>query len=214
MWKRTRDIHRCRLAVFSLCQKSAACVPTILLCLTTLGGAAAAAMAAIRQTDAKTDSTLANSAKPIPAKKSEPAHETAAGNPLWAVSIKDLDGTRERPLFSPTRRPPAPPAFTLAAAQPPRAQPPIEPERPPLLLIGTVAGDAKAIAVFLDQKTSRTIRLRSGQSQYGWVVGAVYKREVVLQKDHAVVYLPLAAAGAPAVAPTQVAQTRVERRQR
>lgn len=213
MWKPTKITCRCWFPRPSPRPKSAARNVAALLGLATFG-ATAAAMAAIGEPDAKPAPALTNSAKPIQPNKSEPAHEMAAGNPLWAIPIKDLDGTRERPLFSPTRRPPAPPVFTLAAAQPPRAQPPIEPERPPLLLIGTVAGETKAIAVFLDQKTSRTIRLRSGQSQYGWVVGAVYKREVVLQKDHAVVYLPLAAAGAPAVAPTQVAQTRVERRQR
>lgn len=211
MWKATLITCRFWFSRPSPRPKSVTRSVATLLGLATFG---AAAMAAIGEPDAKPAPALTNSAKPIQPNKSEPAHETAAGNPLWAIPIKDLDGTRERPLFSPTRRPPAPPVFTLAAAQPPRAQPPIERERPPLLLIGTVAGDAKAIAVFLDQKTSRTIRLRGGQSQYGWVVGAVYKREVVLQKDHAVVYLPLAAAGAPAVAPTQVAQTRVERRQR
>lgn len=177
-------------------------------------GAAAVALAAIGQPDAKPAPALTNSVEPIQPDKSEPAHGTAPGNSLWAIPIETLAATRERPIFSPTRRPPAPPVVTLAAAQPLPAQPPIEPERPPLLLIGTVAGGAKAIAIFLDPKTNRTIRLRSGQSQYGWVVGTVHKRDVVLQKDYAVVYLPLAAAGASAVAPTQVAETRVERRQR
>ena len=102
--------------------------------------------------------------------------------------------------------------FALAAAKPVAAQAP-EPERPALLLIGTVAGGTKAIGVFLDQTTKRTIRLRSGQSHSGWVLGAVYKKEVTLQKDQAVVYLPLSAAAAPAAA-MQVAESRRERRQR
>jgi general secretion pathway protein N len=212
MWNRTQTTRRYWLPVSSLRPKAGARVLTLLY-LTTFGGAAAVAMTAIQQTDARTGPVLTNSAKPMPPNKAEPDHETAAGNPLWAIPIKVLAATRDRPLFSPTRRPPAAPAFTLASAQPPAARPPAEPDRPPLLLIGTAAGKTTAIAVFLDQKTSRTVRLRSGQSQYGWVLGAVYKKEVVLQKDHAVVYLPLSAAAAP-VAATQVAEARHERRQR
>jgi hypothetical protein len=31
-----------------------------------------------------------------------------SGNPLWAVPIKDLSQTRDRPIFTPSRRPPPP----------------------------------------------------------------------------------------------------------
>src|SRR5262249_29523717 len=31
------------------------------------------------------------------------------GNPLWATPVGQLSATRERPLFSPSRRPPPPP---------------------------------------------------------------------------------------------------------
>lgn len=44
------------------------------------------------------------------------------GNPLWAVPLKSLSVTRERPLFSPSRRAPAPPvlaaAYTVPAPSP------------------------------------------------------------------------------------------------
>jgi general secretion pathway protein N len=214
MWNRNQTLRRCWLPVSSLRPISAARMLTTLLCLTALSGAAAIATPAAGQTELKSESAPTHSANPIPPKSSESGNEMAAGNPLWAISIEVLAATRDRPLFSPTRRPPAPPVFAVAAAVPARAQPPAEPERPPLLLIGTVAGEAKAIAVFLDQKTNRTVRLRGGQSQYGWVLGAVYRKEVVLHKDHAIFYLPLsAAAAAPAASPTQVAE-RLERRQR
>jgi hypothetical protein len=214
MWNCIRIAYQ-SIPVSSVRPSSAASLVVTLLCLATFGGAAAIATAAITQTDAQSGATLTNSAKVIQPIKSEPAHETVAGNPLWATPIKMLAATQDRPLFSPTRRPPAPPAYRLASADPPQALPPKEPERPPLLLIGTVAGETQAIAVFLDQKTKRTIRLRGGQSRYGWTLGAVYKREVVLQKQHAIVYLALStAAAAPAAAPAQVAETRFERRQR
>jgi len=215
MWHRTQVSRRRWLSSSAARPNSAARIVTISLCLATLAGAAAVAMAAIGQAGVKSARALSNSAERVLPNKSEPVHEAAAGNPLWATPIEVLAATCDRPIFSPTRRPPARPAYTLAAAEPAKARPPAEPDRPPLVLIGTVAGEAKAIAVFLDQKTSRMVRLRSGQSQYGWVLGAVYRREVVLQKDDAVVYLPLSAApAAPVAAPNQVAESRHERRQR
>jgi hypothetical protein len=212
-------IRRSLLSHSAIGSKSAARIVTAFLWLATLRGAAAVATTPMAQDDAEAGPALMNSDKPIHSNEPAPAHETAAGNPLWATPIEALAATRDRPLFSPTRRPPAA-VFTPAAAAPPRAEP-IEPERPPLQLIGTVAGDTTAIAVFLDQTTKGTIRLLGGQSQYGWVLGAVHRKEVVLQKNGAVVSLPLSsAAAAPtaaapvAAAPTQVAETRLERRQR
>lgn len=213
MWNRAQIIHHRWLPVSSFRSKPATRMLTTLLGLATLSGVAAVAVAAVRQTDTKAGPALTNSAKPIPPKQSEPVRETVAANPIWAPPIEVLAATRDRPLFSPTRRPPPPPVFTLAAANPAPARPP-EPERPPLLLIGTVASETTAIAVFLDQKTSRTVRLRGGQSHDGWVLGAVYKKEVVLQKDRVIAYLPLSAAAAAPAAATQVAEARRERRQR
>src|SRR4051794_9583272 len=43
---------------------------------------------------------------PGPAGANEPS-----GNPLWAIPLKSLSFTRERPLFTPSRRPPAPVAY-------------------------------------------------------------------------------------------------------
>jgi general secretion pathway protein N len=212
MRRHTHIIPRCWLWFSSLRQKSAVRSGTTLLCLATLGGSAAVAAAVIGKIDSNPAPALTNSATLREPNRSDPAREAAAGNPLWAIPIEVLAATRDRPLFSPTRRPPAPPVFTVAAAEQPRSRPP-EPERPPLLLIGTAAGETTAIAVFLDQTTKRTVHLRSGQSQYGWVLGTVYKKQVVLQKDRVVVYLPLSAATAPA-ASTQVAESRHERRQR
>src|SRR5262249_52823969 len=47
-------------------------------------------------------------AAPRPADASAEAPPT--GNPLWALPLKQLSMTRERPVFSPSRRPPPPPA--------------------------------------------------------------------------------------------------------
>src|SRR5262245_32324885 len=48
------------------------------------------------------------------------------GNPLWGIPMSTLSVTRERPIFSVTRRPPAPPPpkpLVEAPAPPPPAPP-------------------------------------------------------------------------------------------
>src|SRR5215472_1432828 len=52
---------------------------------------------------------------PAPKKPAEPEHVKTA-NPLWAIPLATLTTTRDRPIFSPSRRPPPP---AVAAAPPP-----------------------------------------------------------------------------------------------
>ena len=77
------------------------------------------------------------------------------GNPLWAIPLRALAATRERPLFSASRRPPSPvaPSAPIARALPVAVKA-AEPERPPLLLIGTVVSADTRIAILLDQVTN------------------------------------------------------------
>jgi general secretion pathway protein N len=113
-----------------------------------------------------------------PARPSEPG-----GNPLWAVPLSKLTATRERPLFSPARRTPAPGVVAApVAALAPSAPPVAEPDRPPLTLIGAIASESEGFAVFLDQATNTVIRLRTGQDHQGWVLRAVKGREATLVK--------------------------------
>ena len=42
-----------------------------------------------------------------------------SGNPLWAIPIKDLSETRDRPIFTPSRRPPPPPVVEKPYTPPP-----------------------------------------------------------------------------------------------
>jgi general secretion pathway protein N len=106
------------------------------------------------------------------------------GNPLWGVPLSTLTATRERPLFSSSRRPPAPPVAVAPVIQtrPPPPQPPREPERPRLSLVGTVGGE-EGIAVFVDQATQAIVRLRTGEGHDGWVLRTVGGREVTLQNE-------------------------------
>ena len=57
-------------------------------------------------------------------------NSVASGNPLWAIPVASFTATRERPLFSPSRRPPPPVAVVkVAASAPPPPPKPAEPEK-------------------------------------------------------------------------------------
>ncbi len=123
---------------------------------------------------------------------SEPANmpigaaQEPRGNLLWAVPMKSLSATRERPLFRPSRRP-APvlgPAPVEAAVPPP-------PEQLQLELVGTIVGGSENIAVFLDQKTNDVVRLKTGESHSGWILRAVKGRGVTLVKERETAVLAL-----------------------
>jgi general secretion pathway protein N len=111
-----------------------------------------------------------------------PADATApTGNPLWAVAVRELSATRDRPIFSSSRRPPKPPA-AIAQAPPPPAQSP-EPEQGlPLSILGTVVGRGDGIGVFMEHGNKNMLRLRAGQYYAGWVLRVVARREATFEK--------------------------------
>ena len=129
------------------------------------------------------DSVDIGSVKPIARPSREGAKPLPGGNPLWSVPLSVLSVTRERPIFSTSRRPPqqavaAPSADQVAPPPPPSAGP----EHPALALIGAVVGDSDAIAVFLDRTSQKIVRLRQGDTHAGWEVRSVRGREVTLKK--------------------------------
>jgi general secretion pathway protein N len=104
-------------------------------------------------------------------------------NPLWAIPLGTLNATRDRPIFSPGRRPPPPaiePVTVQRVAPPPR---PKEPERPQLSLVGTIASANEGFGIFLDTLTKTALRLKLGEDYQGWKLRSVRGREVVLEKD-------------------------------
>ena len=120
------------------------------------------------------------------------------GNPLWSVPLDVLTATRERPLFSPSRRPPSAPVIaTKPVAAPPPPPPPPAPERPNLSLVGTVRAENGSIAVFVDATTQATVRLRPGQNHRGWTLQSVDRRAAELQKGDRTETVALSAAAAP-----------------
>lgn len=141
------------------------------------------------------------------------ADDRARGNPLWAIPLNSLTATRGRPIFSPSRRP-APPAIVAAPyVPPPRASTPVEPDRPQLMLVGTVTGDTEAFGIFLDQTANKIVRLKLGDLHGGWTLRQVRGREVMLQKNEEIIFLALPPPGTrPAVSGTQVADEPEQRR--
>lgn len=104
-------------------------------------------------------------------------------NPLWGIPLELLSVTRDRPLFSSSRRPPSsavvgPPVKAAAAVSAAPAP------KPTLNLVGTVEGNSEGYAVFVDTETQNTVRLRIGEVEDGWILRSVSEREVILYRNH------------------------------
>ena len=145
-----------------------------------------------------------------------PAAKSA--NPLWDVPIGTLSATRDRPIFSASRRPPpVAAAVTVMRAPPP---PPKEPDRPNLQLVGTVIGEDESFGIFVDPSSQTPLRLRVGASHDGWRLYSVKAREATLQKNLETVNVlmpqlgPIAGSEVGAVSPTPGGRERVARRSR
>jgi len=125
------------------------------------------------------------------------------GNPLWAVPMRELSATRDRPIFSPSRRPASPPAVVQAPPQlpPPPPLKPKEPDHPRLTILGTVLGGSDSIGIFMEEATSNVLRVHAGQVYAGWVLRALTRREAIFEKAEALVTLHLPAPREEATAP-------------
>ena len=135
---------------------------------------------------------------------------TPVGNPVLAIPLSKLSKTRERPIFAPSRRPPPLPALPVIARQVEPTKP-AEPEQPPLILVGTVAGGDSAIAVFVEQSTENTVRLRVNESHQGWTLRSIQGREVTLlngRKSSVLALAPPGGSSEPASAQAALVSTR------
>jgi general secretion pathway protein N len=109
--------------------------------------------------------------------------------------LEDLAETRQRPLFSPTRRPPPPPpppppAVVAEAPVAEAAEP--EPETPPpFVLAGVVTGSTLTLAMLQNRDTAEVARVRRGEEVLGWTVTEVGTTHVVVQRDGRSVRLAL-----------------------
>jgi hypothetical protein len=145
----------------------------------------------------------------IAARTADAKPPASAANPLWALPLEQLSMTRDRPIFSSSRRPqpPTPPTYVAPVAVRQPIRPP-DPERPTVSLLGTIISTDDQIGVFLDT-TQKVVRLRVGEVHRGWVLRLVKAREVTLVKDgEQAVVLELPPPGeAPAVGGSTVPQS-------
>jgi hypothetical protein len=140
-----------------------------------------------------------------------PGEQTAqprSGNLLWGIPLKLLSATRDRPIFSASRRPPPTPAAPVAVVVIRPVQAPKPPERPQLSLVGTIINGADGFAIFLDQSTRAPLRIRMGAGYQGWMLRQIEARSVTLQKgdDVAVLSFPPPATNPPIPAGPSLAQ--------
>ena len=119
------------------------------------------------------------------------AEPSSTGNPLWAIPASKLSATRDRPLFSVSRRPPTPaspaapaPTSTVAAQAP-------APETPPFTLVGTIVGGDSRIAIFYDETSKIASGVREGERASGWTLRSVDPRSATLEESGRVVTLAL-----------------------
>ncbi|HZZ63086.1 MAG TPA: hypothetical protein VFE63_18290 [Roseiarcus sp.] len=153
-------------------------------------GAAPLVSAALERRGQDVDSPLTPDVAPPSAETTD-----AAPGPFQGVPLASLTATRERPLFSATRRPP--PAAPSAEPPPPPkpvAVAPVKPvvaETPPLALVGTITGGETPVAILFNQATRSVSQVREGDEELGWRITAVSARSAVAEKDGNVVTLDL-----------------------
>jgi general secretion pathway protein N len=141
---------------------------------------------------------VANAAPSSASLTSGPNATSRSGNPLWAVPLAALTATRDRPLFSASRRPPV---VALPAAPPPKVEAlaPPPPARPLLTLIGTIVSREVSLAMLQGSGAEAVSRLRLGQENDGWRVRGIGLRSIVVEKGEQSVELALPKPnGAPA----------------
>jgi hypothetical protein len=129
----------------------------------------------------------------------DPGARARAGNPLWTVPLSALSATRDRPLFSASRRPPI---VALPIVAPPQKQEALAPppaERPLLTLVGTIVSRRASVAMLQGANAEAISRLRVGQENEGWRVQGIGLRSIVVEKGAQSVELGLPRpSGAPA----------------
>ena len=119
------------------------------------------------------------------------ADPSPTANPLWAIPISKLSATRDRPLFSVSRRPRTPAAPSAPAQTPTAIAQPQAPATPPFTLVGTIIGDDNRIAIFYDETSKIASGVREGESASGWTLRSVDPRSATVEGSGRTVTLDL-----------------------
>ncbi len=153
---------------------------------------------------ALTAATLAAAAEEARSSATAPHATAGEGNPLWAIPSDSLSATRDRPLFSPSRRPPAAVAVAPVSTSTATAEAkPAAPEPPPFKLLGTIVGLDARVALLKDRSSNSVLRVREGEIQSGWRAVKVETRSIVLGRGTDTVTLDLPKPSAVADDPSE-----------
>jgi hypothetical protein len=117
-----------------------------------------------------------------------PQARGAAAEPLppWP-DLQNLQATRDRPLFVPSRRPPSappPPDVEEVAVEAESSEAPFE-------LAGIITGEDVAIAVLRNKSNQETQNVRRGQTLENWTLAEIQSQAVVLRRGGTKVRLKL-----------------------
>ncbi|MDI4235723.1 MULTISPECIES: hypothetical protein [unclassified Bradyrhizobium] len=134
--------------------------------------------------------------------------DVAVSNPVELQPLPELGATRDKPLFSPTRRPPPKPVAPVARQEPPPPPPP----PPSVVVLGIVSenGDGRA-AIRAGGTGDKVTRVRTGDDVSGWKVERIEPRRLVLTQGERAVDFALFGGGAKSV---KTAGSAVEQRLR
>jgi hypothetical protein len=106
-----------------------------------------------------------------------------SGNPVAQVPLDRLSDTRNRPLFSLSRRPLAPPDHpAMAPVEHAAPRPSLSVSPPGVALFGIVVGAQGARALIATGAGERIIGVRPGDDVSGWTVTAITQRRLVLSR--------------------------------
>ena len=108
------------------------------------------------------------------ASSSSAAAAGTSASPLAALPLDRFSVTRDRPLFSPNRRPPPPPPAVTVI-------PKLPPAPPSLTLLGVIMDVEETRAIV--QIANEVRRLRMGEDVGGWKVTQIEPRQLVLSLD-------------------------------
>jgi general secretion pathway protein N len=152
-----------------------------------------------------TPSGSASAAVAAPERPPVATERPSSANPLWEIPLTKLSDTRERPIFSPSRRPPPPATAAAVVQKAPPPKPPVKIARPQLSLVGTISSDHQGFAIFVDPSNKAALRLRIGEDYQGWKLRSIEGRDATLERDQQTAVLSLAppAVAAPAQLPVQ-----------
>jgi hypothetical protein len=116
---------------------------------------------------------------PLRAQEASPNEQSA----LPWLHLDALSATRDKPLFAPSRRKPAPPT-TVSPTPPVEVKKEVGYSRKPqFVLTGIIASPSQVLALLRDTNTSESITVHSGETIGRWRVLVDTDHSVKLQDD-------------------------------